>query len=675
MNCAPNSHSPQVTRLGQPRSEAAIGTTIHYHSTPTPPPPPEEGACSPARLDSDASGPDPRRLRLSTGLQVLRLHSRAVLSPSTARATPEPLLAPTEDSAAARTTPDPDPELDHPLFKPAFSLRQLKRLQRAAHRVERHDRKQLKKGTIGAEVKVAMGVLEYIEIERRNKQKLHGKSAGPGRGHGRRRGSEAGAGGGAGRDGLAGLVQDLESQVEHRLEAVRGEGTPTPTPVSATEEPRGRERDAGADTGRVTRNQVLAGVGGAATVVGLVGAAGYEWWQHRHGHEPRGGTSRRGRDQRDTRTSEHVDLPARRDLSGNRPKAAAAIAPSATVGSIPRPLADPSPHPPPTPYLSTLTPAQHHLVQHAAAALLLKQKHEHEGVHDKLHRAIGGFEHMVRTLEAGVQSAWRGVHDHAPSVMGQGTRPSKLFGTPLGYLAKHEGIDSFHGADPHGTVRIPDFLDHCITAMMQADVTVEGLLRKNGKVRIVREIMHALDNSGGDDTVIDLAALDPVTLADLFKQFLGALPDPVMTGHLFKLFIACSHISHVGIRRRCMHLVICMMPKVNRDVLEVVFLFLEWLSRFAHVTVKDGNRMDLTSIATVMAPTLLRPGHRDPKPFEVRPMIAAVLSLLEDQHLLHAVPPELARVLHLEVPRDHPHGPASGLQGGAALLHTLAKVL
>lgn len=156
-------------------------------------------------------------------------------------------------------------------------------------------------------------------------------------------------------------------------------------------------------------------------------------------------------------------------------------------------------------------------------------------------------------------------------------------------------------------------------------MTVEGILRKSGKLRVVREIMHALDTSGGNDTVIDLAALcvkrlthcggsdpspgvrgveltdrlwscshsDPVTLADLFKQFLGALPDPLMTSHLFKLFIACSRassrshcvclstrgvrrlilafffflsmadpdISHVGIRRRCMHLVVCMMPK------------------------------------------------------------------------------------------------------------------
>lgn len=35
----------------------------------------------------------------------------------------------------------------------------------------------------------------------------------------------------------------------------------------------------------------------------------------------------------------------------------------------------------------------------------------------------------------------------------------------------------------------------------------------------------------------------------------------------------------------------------NRDVMEVVFLFLDWLSTFAHITIKDGNQMDLTSMA------------------------------------------------------------------------------
>lgn len=39
--------------------------------------------------------------------------------------------------------------------------------------------------------------------------------------------------------------------------------------------------------------------------------------------------------------------------------------------------------------------------------------------------------------------------------------------------------------------------------------------------------------------------------------------------------------------------------------------------------------------ATVMAPTLLRPTDRDPHPTELPAMIAAVLTLLEDQHILH----------------------------------------
>lgn len=80
-----------------------------------------------------------------------------------------------------------------------------------------------------------------------------------------------------------------------------------------------------------------------------------------------------------------------------------------------------------------------------------------------------------------------------------------------------------------------------------------------------------------------------------------------------------------------MHLVVCMMPKTvrcpfrarlsrrpnpdshslpslpipnqhlvpiqNRDVFEVVFLFLDWLSTYAHININIGNGMDLSNIA------------------------------------------------------------------------------
>lgn len=72
-----------------------------------------------------------------------------------------------------------------------------------------------------------------------------------------------------------------------------------------------------------------------------------------------------------------------------------------------------------------------------------------------------------------------------------------------------------------------------------------------------------------------------------------------------------------------------------------------------------------------MAPTLLRPAHRDPKPAEYPSMIAAVLSLLEEQHILHSVPYELAQVLHLEVPHEQVHREG----GSAGLVQHLARLL
>lgn len=69
-----------------------------------------------------------------------------------------------------------------------------------------------------------------------------------------------------------------------------------------------------------------------------------------------------------------------------------------------------------------------------------------------------------------------------------------------------------------------------------------------------------------------------------------------------------------------------------------------------------------------MAPTLLRPHGREPKMVELPAMIAAVLNLLEDQHILHGelgetsqktlsltranteIPYEVASVLHTRLP-------------------------
>ncbi|GAA6040107.1 hypothetical protein JCM8097_002031 [Rhodosporidiobolus ruineniae] len=586
---------------------------------------------------------------------------------------------PAPPSPTSPTSPAEE-ALDHLLFAPSFTPRQLARLSRAGAHVEAHDAHAAKKekgrerrGQLRGEVKVAMGVLEMVGQERKEKRKAKGRS----QSHGRTvAGQEEHAGGGE-EETTQQRLFGLFEQVEERF--VGGPSPPNhpcstarpPAPnvyrspsLAAAAAPHSPSPLPHHDNEDLLKKGLIA-AGGAAALAGVV-SAGFEAWEH---YEREKKAKHAG--------AASVASAASTPHPAIRPASAASTAAARPPSSAARPALPPSLPPSPAPpsshpalvsastqtssapsggvYLSALTPSQHHLVRHAAAALLLKDK-ARGTLHEAMHDAVGGVERMVRVVEAGVEEGWERAMHH-----GGGKRPEKLFGTPLKTLTAHEGVDSFHGSNPHGTVRIPEFVDHCITALMQMDMTTEGIFRKSGNLRVIDEIVHALDSSGGNDTVIDLAALDPITLADIFKRFLRFLPDPVLSGHLFKLFIACSHIHHPTLRRRAMHLVVCLMPKANEHIMEVVFLFLDWLSTYGHIDVKVGNQMDLSAIARVMAPTLLRPHGRDPKPAELPAMVAAVLQLLEDQHYLHQVPLELAQVLHIQVPHEVHHGDSAGL--------------
>jgi hypothetical protein len=58
-------------------------------------------------------------------------------------------------------------------------------------------------------------------------------------------------------------------------------------------------------------------------------------------------------------------------------------------------------------------------------------------------------------------------------------------------------------------------------------------------------------------------------------------------------------------RRRLLHLICCLLPKVNRDTMEVLFTFLNWVSSFHTVDEETGSKMDIHNLATVIAPNIL----------------------------------------------------------------------
>jgi hypothetical protein len=70
------------------------------------------------------------------------------------------------------------------------------------------------------------------------------------------------------------------------------------------------------------------------------------------------------------------------------------------------------------------------------------------------------------------------------------------------------------------------------------DMSVEGVFRKNGSLRTLRELQEEIDAKGGDS--VDLNKEAPVTLANLLKRFLRYMPDPVLTLKLYRLFMTAN---------------------------------------------------------------------------------------------------------------------------------------
>ena len=115
-------------------------------------------------------------------------------------------------------------------------------------------------------------------------------------------------------------------------------------------------------------------------------------------------------------------------------------------------------------------------------------------------------------------------------------RPVKkkgVFGVPLDALVERDGVDSTYGIGP-GALRVPGIVDDAISAMRGMDMSVEGVFRKNGNIKGLRDLTEKLDAKEID---VDLSRESPVQVAALLKKFLRELPDPLMTFKLYKLFI------------------------------------------------------------------------------------------------------------------------------------------
>ncbi|ORY81899.1 hypothetical protein BCR37DRAFT_22697 [Protomyces lactucae-debilis] len=181
------------------------------------------------------------------------------------------------------------------------------------------------------------------------------------------------------------------------------------------------------------------------------------------------------------------------------------------------------------------------------------------------------------------------------------TKKKGTFEIPLEMLVERNAVESTLGNGP-GQLRIPDVVDDLIMAMKGMDMSIEGVFRKNGNIRRLKDLSEAIDKGSNS---VNFAEETPVQLAALLKKFLRDLPDPLMTFKLHKLFVLSQRHESEEVRYRIMHLTCCLLPKAHRDTLEVVLSFLAWVAQFAHVDEESGSKMDEHNLATVVAPNIL----------------------------------------------------------------------
>lgn len=111
------------------------------------------------------------------------------------------------------------------------------------------------------------------------------------------------------------------------------------------------------------------------------------------------------------------------------------------------------------------------------------------------------------------------------------------FGVPIDTLVEKNGIESNLGVGPTRIIKIPSFIDDSISAMKQMDMSVEGIFRKNGNIRRLRELSEEIDKNPNS---VQFLNETPIQVAALIKKFLRELPDPLLTYRLHRLFITAQ---------------------------------------------------------------------------------------------------------------------------------------
>ncbi|KAH9014744.1 RhoGAP-domain-containing protein [Lactarius hengduanensis] len=287
------------------------------------------------------------------------------------------------------------------------------------------------------------------------------------------------------------------------------------------------------------------------------------------------------------------------------------------------------------PYVAELTPLELAIVRHAAVAVLYRSS-----LRDEM-----DLDQVLEMFEVKRQRFWERLFKP-----GDDRKKKGLFGVPLELLVERDGADSLLGAS-RAALRVPCFVDDVISAMRQM---VD--FRKTGSIRRRKELVAALDR---DLSSVDFSRERPQEIASLLKQFLCEIPDPLLTFRLQGLFIAAAGLPNDEERKRLLHMLTLILPKCHRDTLEVLLVFLKWLSSSGNAQDNVGTQLYLSHVASEIGPSVLFAGNWVDFDSKRRPISTGsgvlkkydsgtrvLTKLLENQDQFFTVPEEFLPLLH-----------------------------
>ena len=173
-------------------------------------------------------------------------------------------------------------------------------------------------------------------------------------------------------------------------------------------------------------------------------------------------------------------------------------------------------------YFSELSALEYFIVRHVAVLSM-----------EPLLEGHFTLEELLSLIESRKPTIWN-IFGRAFNKEGKKVGKKKgVFGVNLDILVEKEGTESSHGVGP-GALRVPTLVDDAVSAMRQMDMSVEGVFRKNGNIRRLKDLSDLIDNKYEQ---VDLARESPVQIAALIKKFLREMPDPLLTFKLHRLFV------------------------------------------------------------------------------------------------------------------------------------------